>query len=531
MKKVLITAALPYANGDLHLGHIRSTYLPADIYARYCRLKRYDTLYVCATDEHGTPITLSAEKKGMSKQEFVDIYHKKDKEILEKMQFSFDIFHRTSSKENEEMTREFYLKIKENGLIYEKEITQLFCENCNRFLPDRFVKGTCPYCKATGQYGDTCENCGRVLKEDELIDPKCAICNHTPIKKKTKHVFFKLSAMSDKLKEYLKNADLQTEVKNYVLNWIKDGLNDWDISRTMDWGIKIPGYDNLVFYVWFDAPIEYISATKALVGDKWIEYWKNPETKIVHFIGKDIVYHHYLFWPSMLMNVGLNLPTAIPVRGYLNLEGRKFSKSKNWFISIEDFLKKYPADYLRYYETAITPFSIVDADFRWKDFEAKINLDLIANVGNLHHRILILIKKLNNGIVPDKVYDNELKEKFENMKNQVLEHYEKYEFKRALDKIMLFFKELNRFLNAKEPWKHKDENGKAVLFLVVSYMLKTSLLLYPILPETSEKIFLSLGLEIPKTFDFNICVEKKEIKTYDVLFKPVDISDGKSKGI
>lgn len=506
MPKILITAALPYANGPLHLGHIRSTYLPADIFARYQRLRGRDAIYICATDEHGTPIVAAAEKAKTSPAEFVDAYHEKDKEEFAKLGFSFDIFHRTSSAENREMTQHFFGKLRENGHIYEKEVEAPYCSKCRRFLPDRFVVGTCPHCSAQGIYSDYCEACGKALHIGELKEPRCITCGARPITRKTRHYFLKLSAFSGKLAEWLKiNKNLQPEVVHYVSNWVKQGLKDWDISRDMDWGVPVPGEKGMVFYVWFDAPIGYVSSTVAwakMHGKRWEDYWKGDSPIIYHFIGKDIVYHHYLFWPAMLMGVddGFRLPDHIPTRGYLNLEGRKFSKSKNWFVSLGDFLAEFPPDYLRYYQTAITGYDVQDADFYWTEFQERINNELVANIGNFIHRTLILVRKNCDGKIPEAKKpderDSEMLDKLVKARDSIAEKMEKIELRAALEEILALSAELNKYLSAKEPWKEKRKEKVDACMAVCSRGVTTlAILLEPFLPFTSRRIFDMLSLD------------------------------------
>jgi len=500
-EKILVTAALPYANGPLHLGHIRSTYLPSDIYARFQRSLGNEVVYICATDEHGTPIVAAAEKEGKSPQEFVDHYHEKDEREFRALGFSFDIFHRTSSRENRELTQHFYNRLLANGFIYEKEVAQAYCEKCRRFLPDRFVVGKCPHCGAAGQYSDYCDACGKVLGPGEIISPACITCKSAPTTKTTVHSFLALSKFSAKLKEWLVgNTRLQAEVLNYILNWIEGGLSDWDITRELEWGVPVPGKPGRVFYVWFDAPIGYVSSTVALLPNGWEGYWKNPEAKIIHFIGKDIIYHHFLFWPAMLMGVedGFNLPHAIPVRGYLNLEGRKFSKSKGWFVSLEEYLREFDPDYLRYYETMITPYSTEDADFYWRDFQEKINNELVANIGNFVHRSLVLVKKLAGGKVPNGAMGKEEKEvlaRISKTKEKCSSLMHSFEFKRALEEILALSGELNRFLSEREPWKEKDSGRVgATLYVCVRGVTALGILLEPFLPFASRRLYSMLGI-------------------------------------
>ncbi len=522
MVRYLITAALPYANGPLHLGHLRSTYLPADIYTRFLRMNGEDVLFVCATDEHGTPIVVNAEKAGKTPKEIVDYYHKYDKELFERLGFSFDSFHRTSSEENARMTQHFFKRMKENGFVEERSVEQLYCEKCGRALPDRLVIGACPHCNAGNQYGDQCEKCGHVLKGSSLINPQCSACGSKPAIKTSRHYFFALHKFSGKLKEWIeKNEAFQKEVKNYVINWIESGLHDWDITRNLDWGIKVPGAENLVFYVWFDAPIGYISSTVARTKE-WEKYWKDEGSRVVHFIGKDISYHHYLFWPAMLMSVeeGFVLPHAIPVRGYLNLEGKKFSKSRGWYVSVEEFLSMFPADYLRFYETMITPYTTADADFYWKDFMSRINNELVANVGNFMYRTLSLIKRsydvpMNFGHV-----DENIMKRVKERSDEISGKMHAFQLKESLDSILALSSELNAYLSANEPWKKDGEEKLRILSTALYGAYSLSIMLYPFIPHASEEIWKQLGVR--KLMWKDLCKTPKEAGIKEVVeVKPI----------
>ncbi len=529
MKRYLVTAALPYANGPLHLGHLRSTYYPGDIYTRFLKMFNEDVLYVCATDEHGTPIIVNSEKNNKTPKEFVDYYHEYDKEMFKKINVEFDSFHRTSSKENIELSQHFFNLMNENGHIYTKEIEQLYCPKCERPLPDRLVKGSCPYCGAVEQYGDACEVCGRVIKVEQLINPYCATCKTPPIKKPSKHYFFKLNDFSSKLEKWLKeNKNLQDDVKNYVLSWINSGLNEWDITRDLNWGVPVPNEKNLVFYVWFDAPIGYVSSTK-FITTEWEKYWKSEDSQIVHFIGKDISYHHYLFWPAMLMSIneGYNLPHSIPVRGYLNLEGKKFSKSKGWYVSIEDFLEHFPPDYLRYYITSLTPHASTDADFYWKDYMMKINNELVANLGNFLYRTLSMSKKHFPEQLPQSEVDEVMLKKVEDCSKKVEIMVREYKLKEAMDVILALSSEFNAYLSLNEPWKKEGEEKTKILLTSLYGVHALSVLMNPYLPNITRELRFSLGLEhkplyneLNKSLSDNKIVKLGEIKP---LFSKVDV--------
>lgn len=502
MKKIVVTSALPYANGEIHLGHIASTYLPADIFTRYCRLKGYEAIHICATDDFGTPILIRAEQEHKKPEEYVAHWHKRDYEDFTRLGISFDLFYQTSSKENIEFVQYVFKKLYDNGFIYDKPVIQFYCNNDKKFLPDRYVLGKCPYCGAENQYSDLCEKCSRVPAE--ILDAKCAICGATPVKKETKHYFLKLSGFSDKLKEWLTgNKNLQDDVKNYVLKWIEDGLQDWDITRDITWGVQIPlkEADGKVLYGWFDNHLCYISSTLAYLEKKGIngkEFWNNAE--IYHFIGKDIVYHHYLFLPSMRLGIDeeYRLPDFIPTRGHLMLQAQKISKSRNWYISLKDFLERYPADYLRFYIALITPYSQQDLNFDWEDFAARINNELIANVGNFVNRALSFAQTKFNAIVPEPKdnddADNESINEIKKITSEVSELLDKNEIDKALKRILKFSASFNQYFQKKEPWAN-IEGANNCIYISVNAVHTLAIVLEPYMPFSAEKIWKQLNLD------------------------------------
>ena len=495
-EKIVVTCALPYANGPLHVGHIRSTYLPADIYYRYLKLNKKNAVFVCATDEHGTPITVRAEKEGKTPQEIASRYHDLIKKDFDGLNINFDIFSRTSTETNTKNAQEFFTVANERGYIYVKEVDQYYCPKCKRFLPDRYVEGKCPYCGAEGARGDHCEVCGKVL--DHLDEPHCLICGSTPILKKTKHWFFKLTDFKEQLNDFLSKKELSENVKNYAVTWL-DKLQDWCITRDLNWGVPVPveGAEGKVLYVWWDAPIGYISATEEWgqnVGKDGLEYWRSG--KIIHFIGKDIIYHHALFWPAMLMAHGkYKLPHTIIAGEYLSLEGKKMSTSRNWVVWVSDFLQNYPADYLRYYLTIASPLN-TDMDFSWNEFEARVNNELSDVLGNFVHRVLIFTKKFFNGEVPKPgeydQRDKDVLEKINEAKDDVSKLIEQFNFMDALKKIMELAKIGNQYMNEKEPWKNEKERAN-VVYVCLNIVKALSGLLYPFLPSTAEKIMEQLN--------------------------------------
>ncbi|MEK6870415.1 MAG: methionine--tRNA ligase [Thermoproteota archaeon] len=499
--KAIITSALPYANGEIHLGHVASTYLPADVTTRFLKLKGVEAYYICASDDFGTPILIQSEKEGKTPSEYVAHWNKRDYDDFTAFGIDFDFFYKTSSPENIAFVQDVFKKLNNAGHIYEKEIIQFYCNNDKKFLPDRYVKGVCPYCNASDQYSDLCESCGRV--PEEISDPKCSICGQTPTKEKTTHLFFKLKNFGDSLSKWLdENENLQKDVKKYVQNWIKSGLIDWDITRDISWGVPVPleGAKDKVFYGWFDNHLAYISTAVKFLDDKGIngkEFWNSAD--IYHFIGKDIVYHHYLFLPAM--RLGLNseykLPDFIPTRGHLTLQSKKISKSRNWYIGLRQFLEYYPADYLRYYLVAINPYSQDDLNFDWDEFTNRINSELIGNLGNFVNRALGFTKKAFDGVIPEtENYDEkdiEAETKIKNLSGELGILMEQNHLDRSLKKIMEFSSFFNQYFQHKEPWK-KGPGTTNCVFLSVNAARSMAIALFPFLPESSQKIWEQIGL-------------------------------------
>ena len=501
-KKAIITSALPYSNGEIHLGHVASTYLPADVTTRFLKQNAVEAYYICASDDFGTPILIQSEKEGKTPQEYVAYWNKRDLEDFNEFDINFDFFYKTSSDENIQFAQEVFNKLKNNGHIYENEIIQFYCENDQKFLPDRFVKGTCPYCDAEDQYSDLCERCGRV--PEEIKNPHCSICGQKPIKKSTNHYFFKLRDFSQPLLDYLNNTPyLQKDVKKYVENWIKEGLVDWDITRDISWGVPVPieGLENKVFYGWFDNHLAYISSSIKFLNDKGIDgksFWNDAE--IYHFIGKDIVYHHYLFLPAMRLGIDkeFKLPDYIPTRGHLTLQSKKISKSRNWYIGLKDFLQIFPSDYLRFYLISINPYSQDDLNFDWEQFETKINSELIGNLGNFVNRALGFTNKTFDGIIPqpdeyDKT-DLESEQKIKSLAENISKQMQENHLDRALKQLMEFSAHFNQYFQHKEPWK-QGPGTNSCIYLSVNAVRSLAIALYSFLPKASEKIWLQIGMD------------------------------------
>ena len=531
-----MTSALPYANGPIHLGHLRSTYVPADIYARYNRMNDVDVLYVCATDEHGTPIAVRAEANGTSPQEVADEYHRIIKNDLDSCNISFDYFSRTTDPVHYELSQKFFLKLYEKGYIYEKIIKQPYCHDCERFLPDRYVEGICPYCKGEAR-GDHCEVCGRHLEPTELEEPVCLICDSTPEIKESKHYYFKLSHFQDYVEKWInENKELSPNVRNYALQWIKDGLQDWILTRDMDWGIPVPldGAKGKVLYVWVDALIGYLSSA-SLWGERenkeWKDYWND---KAVHFIGKDIIYHHSIFWPAMLHGYGYKPPSNIVAGEYLSLEGRKMSTSKNWVIWASDFLKKFESDILRYYLIVNAPLTR-DTDFSWDDFQRRVNDELADVLGNFIHRTLTFTNRFFDGKIPEPSefdeYDEKFKDKIINLPDVVSEFIESYKFREGLVEIIKLAKFGNKYFNDKEPWKAVKENPKEAancLYLCNQLAKTLAVILTPYLPVKAPQIMEIMNLNVEEITNWKTAAEfvpaGHEIGKPKPLFSKIDDS-------
>lgn len=540
MARILITSALPYANGDLHLGHVMSTYLPADIYSRFCRQSGHDALYVCATDEHGTPIEINAAKAGKSAEEFVGYYHERQKADFARLGIAFDEFYHTNSPENAQVAAEFFEAHKAKGAIYEKEVELNYCEKDNRFLPDRFLRGTCPFCGAVDQYGDVCEKCGKTYSADKLLSPKCAVCGTAPVKRRSKHLFFKLSKYSDWLAKYISEKPFPKDVVHYLQTWIKEGLADWDITRDGPYfGIPIPGEENKFFYVWYDAPIGYVSSTRHYCkadNARFDSYWKSADTQIVHFIGKDIIYFHFLFWPAMLKEAGYSLPHRIPVRGHATIAGGKMSKSRGTLIGLADFLSRYPADFLRYYYTSITPNATTDADFTWDEFAAKVNNEFVGSACNYCYRTLSFTAKNYESSIPSpsaqalaSPAEKEFNAKIEAFPAKVSAKLSEIELKAGLEEVMAFCNECNKYFNDRAPWKLAKENpeqAKAVLFLSCKAAYGLAVHLQPFTPEYAQKIYGQLGFsgEVGKARwgDYSQFKPGAKLGAPEIVYRPVD---------
>lgn len=500
-----ITAALPYTNGPVHIGHLAGVYVPADIYARYQRLQNKDVAFICGSDEHGVPITIKAKKEGITPQQVVDKYHALIKNSFAEFGISFDNYSRTSAKIHHETASEFFRKLYDAGKFSEETTEQLYDEEANQFLADRYIIGTCPKCGYEEAYGDQCEKCGSSLNATDLINPKSVISGNKPIFKETKHWFLPLNEYEDFLKDWIlvnHKKDWKTNVYGQCKSWIDEGLRPRAVTRDLDWGIPVPveGAEGKVLYVWFDAPIGYISSTKewaAREGKDWEPYWKDENTKLLHFIGKDNIVFHCIIFPSMLAAEGSYiLPNNVPANEFLNLEGNKISTSKNWAVWLHEYLEDFPnqQDVLRYVLTANAP-ETKDNDFTWADFQARNNNELVAILGNFINRVMVLTDKYYDGIVPEpstfsEVDEQTLKE-LKAYPEVIASSLERYRFREAQAEMMNLARLGNKYLADEEPWKTiKTDEARTRTVMYVALQISTALavLSEPFLPFTSEKL-------------------------------------------
>ncbi|WP_338731988.1 methionine--tRNA ligase [Mangrovimonas cancribranchiae] len=504
-KRYTITAALPYTNGPIHIGHLAGVYVPADIYARYQRLQGNDVAFICGSDEHGVPITIKAKKEGVTPQDIVDKYHAIIKTSFEDFGISFDNYSRTSAPIHHETAQEFFKTLYDKGEFIEEITEQLYDAEANQFLADRFVIGTCPKCGFEEAYGDQCEKCGTSHNATDLINPKSAITGNTPTLKETKHWFLPLDKHEAFLKEWILKGhkkDWKPNVYGQVKSWIDDGLRPRAVTRDLDWGIPVPveGGEGKVLYVWFDAPIGYISATKewaARESKDWQSYWKNEDTKLVHFIGKDNIVFHCIIFPSMLKAEGSYiLPDNVPANEFLNLEGNKLSTSKNWAVWLPEYLEDFPdkQDVLRYALTANAP-ETKDNDFTWKDFQARNNNELVAIFGNFINRVVVLTNKYYNGMIPEASeftsVDEETLATLKAYPAVISSSIERYRFREASQELMNLARLGNKYLADEEPWKviKEDEaRTKTIMYVALQIASALATLSEPFLPFTSKKL-------------------------------------------
>ncbi len=503
MKRILVTSALPYANGSVHLGQLAGCYLPADIYTRYQRLMGRDVLHICGTDEHGVPITLRAEEEKITPREIVDRFYADIRRSLEAFGIHYDNFSRTSLPLHHKIAQDFFLKLYQKGYVVPKNQTQFYCTHDKRFLADRYIEGSCPYCKAEGARGDQCENCGKWLEPTKLIQPKCKICGRTPELRETLHWFFQLGKVQKELEEWMRRKTTWKEnVLRFSEGWFREGLTERSITRDIDWGVPVPLPEakEKVIYVWFEALIGYISATVEWAEKKgdpnaWRPYWFDPETQLVHFIGKDNIVFHAIVWPGMLLAHGdYILPSEIPANEFLTIKGEKFSTSRNLAVWLPDVLKTFEPDLFRYALTINSPEKR-DADFSWEDFQKRNNTELADILGNFVNRTLSFTHQHLDGKVPEpsdfSEEDQKILKKLERLPKEVGGLLEKFEAKRALKAVMRIAKEANRHFDSRAPWRTRKGNladCRTALFVSLQVIEVLSRVLNPFLPFTSKKI-------------------------------------------
>ena len=506
-KRYLITSALPYANGPVHIGHLAGVYVPSDIYTRYLRLKGYDVISVCGSDEHGVPITIKARKEGITPQQVVDRYHEIIEKSFRRLGMSFDIYSRTSSPTHRVTASEFFRKLYDEGKFIEQTSEQYYDEEAQTFLADRYIVGTCPHCHNEKAYGDQCEKCGSTLSSDELINPRSAVSGSVPVKRETKHWYLPLDKYEGFLREWILEGhkEWKSNVYGQCKSWLDLGLQPRAVSRDLDWGIPVPveGADGKVLYVWFDAPIGYISATKDLTPD-WEKYWKSDDTKMVHFIGKDNIVFHCIVFPSMLKAHGdYILPENVPANEFLNLEGEKISTSQNWAVWLHEYLEEFPGkeDVLRYVLCANAP-ETKDNDFTWKDYQARNNSELVAVLGNFVNRALVLTKKYYDGVVPERgvltEYDEATIEELQKIKASLERNIEHYHFREALKDAMAYSRIGNKYLADTEPWKvvkSDPERVKTILNIALQITANTAIAIEPFMPFSARKILDMLAVD------------------------------------
>ena len=506
-KRYLITSALPYANGPVHIGHLAGVYVPSDIYTRYLRLKGHDVISVCGSDEHGVPITIKARKEGITPQQVVDRYHEIIEKSFRRLGMSFDIYSRTSSATHRVTAADFFRKLYDEGKFIEQTSMQYYDEEAQTFLADRYIVGTCPHCQNEKAYGDQCEKCGSTLSPDELLNPKSAVSGAVPVKRETKHWYLPLDKYEGFLREWILEGhkEWKSNVYGQCKSWLDLGLQPRAVSRDLDWGIPVPveGADGKVLYVWFDAPIGYISATKDLTPD-WEKYWKSEDTKMVHFIGKDNIVFHCIVFPAMLKAHGdYILPENVPANEFLNLEGDKISTSQNWAVWLHEYLDEFPGkeDVLRYVLCANAP-ETKDNDFTWKDFQARNNSELVAVLGNFVNRALVLTKKYYDGVVPERGeltdYDVATIEEMQKIKASLERNIEHYHFREALKDAMAYSRIGNKYLADTEPWKvvkTDPERVKTILNIALQITANTAIAIEPFMPFSADKMLKMLAVD------------------------------------
>ncbi len=499
-KPLLVTCGLPYTNGPCHIGHLR-TYVPADFYVRYMRRSGEEVAFICGSDNHGTPIVISAEQEGSTPRALSERYHEHFYDTFRRMDVVFDHFGMTDDSMNHETTRSIVQRLIDNGYVYEKTVSQSYCPQCERFLPDRYVEGVCPHCGAIAR-GDECDQgCGQHLEPGELRDAVCKICGSKAEYRKQEHYFFRLSAFRDFLLDYLPTLRGTATARNYALGWVKEGLRDWCITRTLDWGVKFPGRDDLVVYVWVDAPIGYISFTKEwanAAGVDWKDYWCGDTTRVTHFIGGDIIYHHCIFWPALLKGAGYGLPHAVVASGMVTIDGKKFSKSRGYVVwTNDDYLDQgLPADYLRYYLLSYTSHT-KELDFSWKVYAERVNNEIVGTLGNFIYRTMYFAEKEFSG-VPDVAPQPGIIEEIERSLAAIDARMRDYDFKGAVDGMMSLASFGNAYIQNNAPWKLIKEDqaaAKQVIADCLQMVKALTVVFQPLMPGSMQRAWTMLGYD------------------------------------
>ena len=532
-KKIFITNALPYANGPIHIGHMVG-YIQADIWSRFLRMHDHDVVFVCASDAHGTPIMLSAEGLGVEPEELAAEYTRQHEMDFEDFHISFDNYHTTHSKENEDLVKEIYKKLKENDCVRTEIIEQAYDDKENMFLPDRYVRGTCPKCNEPDQYGDNCEKCGATYKPTDLIDPISAISGETPSLKESEHHFMKLTLFNDMLEGWIETIDIHPSVKSKLKEWFDVGLRDWDISRDAPYfGFVIPGEKDKYFYVWLDAPIGYFASLKNLSDKSELEFEEylkdDSDTHMVHFIGKDIIYFHALFWPAVLEGAGLKKPDAIYVNGFLTVNGQKMSKSRGTLIKARTYLDHLDPECLRYYFAYKSSSAIDDFDLDTEDFRNRINADLIGKWINIASRSSKFIRDHFENKLSESI-DDDLLDAFNDETGEIKELYQKREFGQSMRKIMLLADKANQYLDQEKPWimiKNKDEKEdvQRVCTNALNMFLKLTILLKPVMPEVARNVESFMNLSDLNWSDITDAVKDHQINDYENLLTRIQEED------
>ena len=537
-KRTTVTSALPYANGPVHIGHLAGVYVPADIYVRYLRLKKEEVLFIGGSDEHGVPITIRAKKEGITPQDVVDRYHTLIRDSFKEFGISFDVYGRTSSEVHRQTASEFFRTLYDKGEFIEKTSMQYYDEEAQTFLADRYITGECPHCHAEGAYGDQCEKCGTLLSPTDLINPKSAISGSKPVMRETKHWYLPLDKHESWLRQWIleDHKEWRNNVYGQCKSWLDMGLQPRAVSRDLDWGIPVPveGAEGKVLYVWFDAPIGYISNTKELLPDSWEKWWKDPESRLVHFIGKDNIVFHCIVFPAMLKAEGSYiLPDNVPSNEFLNLEGDKISTSRNWAVWLHEYLRDFEGkqDVLRYVLTANAP-ETKDNDFTWKDFQARNNNELVAVYGNFVNRALQLTQKYYNGVVPAcgelTEYDQATLDEFKDVKVKVEELLDNFKFRDAQKEAMNLARIGNKYIADCEPWKvikTDPERVKTIIYISLQLTANLAIAFEPFLPFSSEKLRHMLNME---TFEWaqlgntNLLQEGHQLNQPELLFEKIE---------